>query len=290
MSDRSPAAHARLQALHYDLRIPFVRDPADLMLFDPRLVLVSTTAPGHVPVALSVLGAGFTGSLLVEKPLASSVAAARALQTAAGSARAAVCFQRRCSSMYAAAVEAARGLGAVRSIAYASSSPEPVAMSGSHQIDLAGWFGGAAPTSVSALLSPTAGMTRLGAAFADPSGRLDVTYASGATATIDLTGTAGRDGAGLEITCEQGTVRVPASEECASVGERVVTADGGMPEWFESMLRALTGGEGPAPCTLAEGLDGLEVLAGAFVSSGRGGEPVALPLAADDAARELPIA
>lgn len=260
------------------------------MLFDPELVLVSTTAPGHVPVASAVIGAGFAGSLLIEKPLASSVAAGRAVQNASTLARVGVCFQRRCSAMYVAAIEAAREAGPVRSVAIASSSPEPVAMSGSHQIDLAGWFAGAAPTAVSARLAATAGVTRLGSAFADPAGRLAVEYANGATASLDLTGSAGRDGAGLVVVCERGTVRVPASEEYAAFGEQTIPADGGMAEWFEATLHAMTGAGGAAPCTLGEGLDGLEVLAGAFVSSARGGESVALPLGPDDAALELPIA
>ena len=155
------------------------------MLFEPELVLVSTTAPGHVPVALAVLGAGYAGALLVEKPLASNVAAARALTKAAHRTRAAVCFQRRCSSMYTDAIAAARELGPVRAVAISSSSPEPVSMSGSHEIDLAGWFAGASPTSVSSRLAATAGLSRLGTAFVDPPGELEVGYANGATATID---------------------------------------------------------------------------------------------------------
>jgi predicted dehydrogenase len=288
--DRSPAAHARLQALHYDLRVPFVRDPAELMLFDPGLVLVSTTAPGHVPVAMTLIEAGYEGPLLVEKPLASSVAAARLLQAVDRILWAGVCFQRRCSAMYAAAVDVAYALGPVRSIAFASSGPEPVGMIGSHWIDLAGWFAGAPAASVSARLASTSRLTRLGAAFADPAGRLEVGYANGVSATIDLSGSCGGEGAGLEVVCERGAVRVPASEACAFVGERTIPADGGSAEWFEATLRALTGGGGPAPCTLGEALDGLEVLAGAFLSSGRCGEPVALPLGPDDAALELPIA
>ena len=72
-------------------------------------------------------------------------------------------------------------------------------------------------------------------------------------------------------------MRIPRSEEHAVAGDRTIPADGGMVEWFEATVRALVRPDGLEPCTLAEGADGLEVLAGAFLSSGRGGEPVSLP-------------
>jgi predicted dehydrogenase len=296
VADRSPVAYARLQAHHYELRIPFVRSAAELVAFEPELVLVATTAPGHVPVALDLIGAGFTGALLIEKPLATSVAAARDLHRAVTDGwpgRAAVCFQRRCSPMYAEIVRALRSgeLGAIRRVRLTTSSPEPISMSGSHLIDLVDWLVGEEPVHVAATLAPESSVTRLGAYYFDPSGTVEIAYSGGATAVLDLTGAAGREGAGLAVECERGAARVSKDEDAAVVSERQIAGDGGMADWFETLLGALVGREtGVAPCSIEEGVAGLEVLAGAFLSSERGGAPHALPLTAADAAAELRIA
>ena len=50
------------------------------------------------------------------------------------------------------------------------------------------------------------------------------------------------------------------------------------------------GGDGLRPCTIDEAVQDLEVVVGAFVSSDRGGDPVALPLAPAEAELELRIA
>jgi predicted dehydrogenase len=301
IADRSSIAYGRLQAGYYGERIPVVRRAADLLAFEPDVVLVSTTAAGHVPVALELIEAGFGGAVLIEKPLASNLAAARGLRetTEAWRGSAAVDFQRRCSRMYAetAALLASGELGAVRSMRYSTKKREMLSMKASHHIDLAGWLADARPTRVAATLAPESDVDRRGAFYVDPPGVVDVTYESGATLRIDTTGAGEKPG--LAVECEHGSVTVDRREAevvvRSSEGKRAIPTDAGDGNrnaiWFESTLRALAVGEdGLRPCTVSEAVDELEVLAGAFVSSGRGGEPVGLPLAPDHAAFELRIA
>ena len=301
VADRSPTAYGRLQACYYDERVPAVRRAADLLAFEPEAILVSTTAAGHVPVSLELLEAGFDGALLIEKPLASSVAAARGLQlaTEAWRGRAAVDFQRRCSRMYAetAALLASGELGRVRSIGYSTKKAEMLSMKGSHHIDLANWLAAARPVQVAATLGTDSEVDRRGAFYFDPPGVVDVTYENGAVLRLDTTGAGGKPG--LSVECEQGTVTVDRREAEVVVrgsgGERTIPTDvegrSRNATWFESTLRALTVDEdGLRPCTIREAVSELEVLAGAFISSSRGGEPVSLPLAPEEAALELRIA
>jgi len=301
IADRSPIAYGRLHASFYDERIPVVRHASDLLAFEPDVVLVSTTAAAHVPISLELVEAGFGGALLIEKPLASNVAAARDLQEAADAweGSAAVDFQRRCSRMYAetAALLASGELGPVRSIRYSTKKPEMLSMKASHHIDLANWLAGSPPTQVSAALAGDSDVDRRGAFYFDPPGVVDVTYEDGATLRLDTTGEGEKPG--LTVECAQGSVSVDRREGevvvRSSEGKRSIPTDveGGNRNatWFESTLYALAVGEnGLRPCTVREGVSELEVLAGAFVSSSRGGEPVSMPLQGEDAALELRIA
>jgi predicted dehydrogenase len=301
VADRSAIAYARLQARYYDRRIPVVRRAADLLAFEPDAVLVSTTAVAHAPVSLELLEAGYEGALLIEKPVASSAAAARRLREATSSwpGRAAVDFQRRCSRMYdeAAGVLASGELGRIQSIRYATETPQRVSMDCSHQIDLANWLAGAPATSVTARLESEATVDRRGAFYFDPAGVVDVEYENGATFQLDSTSSS--EGAGLSVVCEQGTLTVDRSEQAVVVtgpdGERTIPTDvearPRMTAWFESTLRALTAGaDALRPCTVEEAVQDLEVVVAAFVSSDRGGVPVALPLAPAEAELELRIA
>jgi predicted dehydrogenase len=300
VADRSAIAYGRLQARYYDRRIPVVRRAADLVSLEPDAVLVSTTAAAHVPVSLELLEAGYEGALLVEKPLASSVAEARRLADALGAwpGRAGVDFQRRCSRMYAelARVLASGELGRIRSIRYTTESPQRISMDGSHKIDLANWLAGSRPVAVRGRLD-VATVDRRGAFYVDPSGVVDVEYEHGTSFRLDASG-AGTD-PGLSIVCEHGGVAVEPSEEAVLVtgpeGERTIPTDAGerprMTSWFESTLRALAvGADGLRPCTIEEGATDLEVVAAAFLSGERGGEPVALPLEPEEAERELRVA
>jgi predicted dehydrogenase len=301
VADSSLIAYGRLQARFYDKRIPVLRRAVDLLAFEPAAILVSTTAAAHVSVSLELLEAGFEGALLIEKPLASSVAAAHRLEDATETwrGRAAVDFQRRCSRMYdeAAGVVASGELGRIRSISYATETPQRISMDCSHQVDLANWLAGAPATRVAARLEADATVDRRGAFYFDPAGAVDVEYENGATFRLDTTGSS--EGAGLSVVCEQGALTVDRSEQAvvvtAPAGERTIPTDveagPRMTAWFESTLRALTAGDdGLRPCTVDEAVQDLEVVVGAFVSSDRGGVPVVLPLAPAEAELELRIA
>jgi predicted dehydrogenase len=302
VADRSAIAYARLQARYYDRRIPVVRRAADLVALEPDAILVSTTAAAHAPVSLELLEAGYEGALLIEKPVASSAAAARRLREATSGGwpgRAAVDFQRRCSRMYdeAAGVVASGELGRIRSISYATETPQRISMDCSHQVDLANWLAGAPATRVAARLEADATVDRRGAFYFDPAGVVDVEYENGATFRLDTTGSP--EGGGLSVVCEQGALTVDHSEQAvvvtAPAGERTIPTDvearPRMTAWFESTLRALTAGDdGLRPCTVDEAVQDLEVVVGAFVSSDRGGVPVVLPLAPAEAELELRIA
>ena len=184
ISDRAPTAYARVQAQYADLRLPFVRRAAELLAFDPDVVMVSTTAQGHVPAALELIEAGYEGALLIEKPVATRVADARRLQAVVDNGwpgRAGVDFHRRCSSMYAEVFRtvASGELGAVLKIRYASAEPEKVSMEGSHRFDLATWLLGSRAVSVRATLDAYSSVDTRGSRHFDPAGSAVVTYEHG---------------------------------------------------------------------------------------------------------------
>jgi predicted dehydrogenase len=293
VADRSPIAYAALQAELYERRIPFLRDASGLAEYRPEAVVVSTTAAAHVPVALALVEAGYPGAILIEKPLSTSIAAARRLLDMAP-ARVAVDFQRRGSPLYAevAALVSSGGLGALQSIAYTAPAPTELSMNGSHQIDVANWLAASEPVSVTATLGEPLGGRR-GAGYYDPPGRADVRYAGGVRFSIDTTGAG--ETHGLVVACEGGELRVPPGEAEAHVrtpeGERTIAGSGDQFDWFERTLHALVdGGDGAVPCTLEEAAGDLEVVAGAFLSDRRGGAEIALPLTGDDAEVELRVA
>src|SRR5262249_19562101 len=171
-----------------------------------------------------------------------------------------------------------------------------LSMKGAHHFDLANWLVSDRPVAVSATLVQGYGADKRGAWYFDPPGSAEVTYAGGATFSVDSTGEAPQ---GLRIARERGRATVGPAEDGLVIegpqGTRSIESDGGargdLFEWYENMLLALAVGvDGIAPCTVPEGRAALEVVAAAFTSDERGGEAVAVPLEAADAAKELPIA
>jgi len=295
VADRSAMAYARLQADLYDRRVHMVREAVDLLPLDPDLVIVATTAAGHLPVVRTLVDAGYDGALFVEKPLAASVAQGRELERLLeGRPRVAVGFQRRGSTMYAEAVRTLRSgeLGSIRSLRWGPPIPSQISMKGAHHFDLANWLTGERPVAVSAQLDDVPSVDRRGAYYFDPPGHARVEYASGAVFEVDSTGETPE---GLVVECEDGRLAVGAEEDSLVIsspqGERTVASDGGREEsfdWFDAMLGAAVAGQ-PGPCTPAEALDALEVVAGVFLADERGG-PVALPIEGAAAEKELRIA
>jgi predicted dehydrogenase len=295
VADRSAVAYARLQAELYDRRIRMVREAGDFIRLEPDVVLVATTAAGHLPVVRTLVDAGYEGALFVEKPLAASVAQGRELERLLdGRPRVAVGFQRRGSAMYAEAARTLRSgeLGAVRSLRWGPPIPSQISMKGAHHFDLANWLAGERPVAVSAQLDDHPSVDRRGAYYFDPPGHARVEYESGAVFEVDSTG---ETPDGLIVECEDGRLTVGPEEDSLVIsaphGERTVASDGGREEsfdWFDATLRATVAGEA-GPCTPAEALDALEVVAGVFLADERG-ERVALPLQGADAEKELRIA
>ncbi len=299
VSDRSPAAYARMQVDYADRRIPFVRRPAELLAFEPDVIAIATTAAGHVPAALELIDAGYRGALLIEKPVATSLADARRLEevTAGWAGRAGVDFHRRCSRMYAEVFRlvAAGDLGPVRTISYGSSAPQKISMDGSHFVDLATWLMRARPARVTATLDPTSTVDHRGARNYDPPGVVEVAYENGGVFRADTTGRGGDADDVLVVGCERGSVRLGDDGALidASGAERHLESDRRSKNfgWIESTLLALAGnGDGLVPCTVAEAATVLEIVTAAFLSSARGGRPVALPLPADEQDAALRVA
>ena len=294
VADRSAVAYARLQAELYDRRVYMVREAAELLALEPEVLVVATTAVGHLPVVRAL--AGFEGALLIEKPLAASVEQGRELQALLGGRpRVAVGFQRRGSTMYAEAVRTVRSgeLGVVRSLRWGAPIPSQISMKGAHHFDLANWLAGVPPVAVSAELLENPAVDRRGAYYVDPPGRAQVEYEGGAFFEADSTG---ESPTGLVVECEHGRLFVGPEEDALVISgpneERTVASDGGREEsfdWFDATLHALVAGE-DGPCTVPEAAAALEVVAGVFASDEQDGEPVRLPLAGDDASRELRIA
>jgi predicted dehydrogenase len=294
VADRSAVAYARLQAELYDHRVYMVRETAELLPLEPEVMLVATTASGHLPVVQAL--AGFEGALFIEKPLAASVAQGRELEALLdGRPRVAVGFQRRGSTMYAEAVRSVRSgeLGAVRSLSWGAPIPSQISMKGAHHFDLANWLAGTPAVAVSAELLETPAIDRRGAYYFDPPGRARVEFEDGAVFEVDSTGDSPT---GLVVECEHGRLSVGPEEDALVISgpneERTVASDGGREEsfeWFDATLGALVAGE-DGPCTVPEAAAALEVVAAVFASGEQGGELVRLPLAGDDASRELRIA
>jgi predicted dehydrogenase len=302
VADRSPLAHARLQSRFYDHRIPVVRRAGELLAFEPDAIVVSTTAPGHAPVTLELIEAGLDAALLIEKPLASSVAEGRELSVAVDrwGGRAGVGYQRRCSRMYADAVSLLRSgeLGAVRRITYATKKAEMLSMKGSHHIDLANWIAGAPPVEVRGRIAAGALIDRRGARFYDPPGVVEAEYENGVRLRLDTTGEGEKPR--LLVQCEGGSLVVDRTETQVTVkrpdGETDIPTDavGGRSRnahWSERTMAALVDAPGDVhPCTVAEALTTVEMMSAAYESSARGGEPVRLPLDSDRASLELLVA
>jgi predicted dehydrogenase len=301
VADRSPVAYARLQARHYERRIPFFRTAAPLVALEVDAVLVSATAPAHVPVARELLEAGFRAGLLIEKPLATRVADARSLEETVARdypGVVAVDFHRRRAKVYRKAAARLRSgeLGALERISFATEFPAKLSMKASHQLDVATWLIGSRPVQVQAELVDNSAVDHRGAFYFDPGGRVSIEYANGLRVEVDTTGEHGAPG-GMFFRCEHGTIHVSGDERTLSTDDRVDEQTTEFDEsenvyaWFEGALDDVAAGRASELlCSVPEAREGLEVLVAAHVSHEAGGAPVALPLPSDAAAKELRIA
>lgn len=296
--DPSAAAFARFQSIFYAQHIACFKSVEDADV-DADLVLVATTAPFHVRAACELIRQGYAHSILVEKPISTSVDEACVLLRATDGwgGRIGVDFNRRCSSLYAPLRELidSNALGALRHIQYNARSK--ISMKGSHFIDLALWSAGSRPMSVSATLEEFSTIDPRGAAFFDPEGCIDVAFTDGMTFQLDATGRNGTFESGMTWVFERGAAHVDVEEKTLlrvePEGEAHILAQDPSDrfEWVENTMYALVSQDSPyTACSLPEAITNLEILVGAFLSNRQGHEPIALPLADEYRRIELQVA
>ncbi|NOX63179.1 MAG: Gfo/Idh/MocA family oxidoreductase [Chloroflexi bacterium] len=300
--DRSVAAYARFQYHFHSLRVPFYRDAVEAIRSEPiDVIIISTTAPSHVPIAESLIRGGYEGGLLIEKPISDSIARAEDLQhlieEAAWPGRVAVDFNRRCSELYrrVKSVHKSGECGAIIRLEF--NRPCKLSMVGMHFIDLANWIIGSRPIEVSGRLDMTSIVDHRGAVFYDPPGWLQVRYASGAIFEMNTMPDAPPESLGMTVWFEQGKARINNDESLAVIetpaGEdRVeVTDENRRYRWIESALASVVeASAGCEICPLPEAILALEVVAAVHHSNSMDGAIATLPLPQEVRNRRLRIA
>jgi len=300
-SDRSAAAYARFQSSYHDRQIPFYASVAEaLTATQPEVAYIAATAPAHVALAESVLAAGFGGQLLIEKPIACSLAEAdrllEGLLAQPATRRVAVNFNRRGAPLYQSVKAVVRSgeLGRLKHIDYKRDMK--LSMKGSHYIDLINWYMGAPLATVTAELAADSSVDTRGAFFYDPGGWVEIEYASGQTARIDAVDHFPDLGEGLCLEFELGRIQVDVNESAARLmsrqGERELAAEAAVTyAWIANVFEALVSPAEPCVlCSVAEAADSLAVIVAAQWSHRHGRAPVAFPLPADIRSEVLRLA
>lgn len=288
--DRSVASYARFQYHFHSLRVPFYRDVVEAIrseLID--VIIISTTAPSHIPIAETLIRAGYEGGVLIEKPISDSIARAEGLQhlieQIQWKGRVAVDFNRRCSELYGRvkAVHKSEACGAITRIEF--NRPCKLSMVGMHFIDLANWLIGSRPVEVKGRLDMVSVVDHRGAIFYDPPGRLQVKYANGATFDMNTFPDAPRDALGMTVWFEKGIARINNDESVAVIetpqGEERVEAmdENRRYRWIESAVASVVSDSATCDvCSIPEAITALEVVAAVHLSGQTGGESVSLPL------------
>ena len=289
--DRSVASYTRFQQYFHEYRVPFYRDAVAAVRSEPvDVVIISTTAPSHVPIAETLIRAGYDGGLLIEKPISDSINRAEDLkqliEQSRWKGRAALDFNRRCSELYSRvqAVRKSGACGAATRIEF--NRPCKLSMVGMHFIDLANWLAGTLPVEVSGKLDTMSVVDHRGAIFYDPPGCLQVRYENGVVFEMNTMANSAEESRGMTVWFERGKARINNDESLVSIetseGVETISATDANRRyrWIESAVASMM--QTPAPCdicTLPEAITALEVVTAAHLSSHRGGETVALPLA-----------
>lgn len=301
--DQSKLAYVRFQSLYYDCRIPFFNDIVEAIhaLDTIDAIVISTTAPPRVAISRSILSTDYSGCLLLEKPISTSVVEARSLREQVYSRNMQDClrvdYNRRAADFYRwikRTIQAGE-LGSPLKIEY--NRPCKINMKASHQIDLVNWLLNAQPVSVNAQLDQFSQVDHRGAYFFDPGGCVEIKYSSGVTFSLNTGDGAQELVQGLKIDCEDGTLHVNDEETTTVVRakekERQIVLSEGITsiQWFEATLEALVDDKSDySLCTIDEAIICLEIMLGAHISSRLGGETVELPLNGENGREELRIA
>lgn len=264
-----------------------------------ELVCVATNGPSHVAIARDAIEHGVR-RLVIEKPVATSLKAARELETFADKTKTRIIVNhaRRYSPFYQELAQQLSGpeLGGP-SVAWAAEGGGALGCIGTHWLDLYRQLFRSEPVSVSGYLEAGTLPNPRGAEFVDPGGYAVVHFASGARLHLDQPETSGTF-LPHNILCKFGHVAVDEglpqargfARSEAKRGESLTRT--GVP--LEPLplrhepridLVGLTGeairdaaGNTPPLCSISDGIRSLEMLVGLYASAGRGGERISLPL------------
>ena len=275
----------------------------------PELLVVATTADGHAAQALQAIEAGVQ-LILLEKPLATSLAACRLLSHACErtGARIAVNHQMRFLPQYQLPKEllTSEAYGGFQSMDVAAGN-FGMAMNGTHYLEAFRFLADEAPTEVSAWFDAAILPNPRGPQFQDVSGCIRVTTASGQRLYIDASADQGH---GVQVTYMARNGRITVDELTGAMTTVVRSAEHreaptsryGMPveieqhqippvelvESTKAVLQALLAGEGYP--TLADATLAVKTLVAAYHSHRQGGVPVRVADIADDDPEVFPWA
>ena len=261
------------------------------------LICVATTAPSHVALGRAALQAGVK-RLLLEKPIASSLAEARQFVAECNTANVslAVNYSRRWLHDYRAIKRCIERnfIGEVRAINITIGKGE-LAMHGSHYFDLCRYLIGSEAASVIGQLEPIKETNLRGAQYQDPSGFCLFTFQNGARAYVDFSSDLKVKDPFLMIKGSVGRITVDEQRLFWTLQSRsqrtwsVLFAEQMKSSWmFARVVADLLSGQPPS-VTGADGVAALEMVYGALLSDQRGGQPVQFPLTDAEAAMEVQI-
>lgn len=265
---------------------------------DWSVLVVATTAGSHLELATTALDAG-VDRLLVEKPVATSVADARTLAdraTAAG-ATVAVNHTRRWlpSSVGLRRLIRSGVIGDVKALNFMWGR-NGFAMIGTHLFDFARLLTGADIAEVRCTLATERRVTWRGDEFVDQPGFATATMTDGTRVTIDLSSDLDTQQGYLVIVGSVGRIEVDemlGKVRMVGRGRRVWEAPYGFADCLAvggaKAIVDLEQGVAPA-CTVADGLAALEAVIGCQLSDRAGGDAVELPLGQEQAAEVFPFA
>jgi len=300
--DASVATLMRFRSRSPRSRVPFFRSVAEALRTQPDAFFVATPAPAHVAGVRAIIEGGFSGPILIEKPVSNSVSEVDGLldwiSSTGWRGRAAVDFHRRCAGIYHELHRHVRSgeLGAVVGMEFVR--PCKLSMNGAHFADLGNWYAGSAPVSVKAELQEHSTIDHRGSAFFDPPGRVEVKYASGVRFELETRQREGAPGPfGMRVRLEHGELFIDDEETHLEIrspqGVKRVASDKVQfgYNWIEAtLLSLLDASTGFTPCSLVEARDALAVIVAAHVSHQAGGRPVALPLEGPERSVALRVA
>jgi predicted dehydrogenase len=275
----------------------------------PELLVVATTADGHAAQALQAIEAG-VGMILLEKPVATSLAACRQLSELCErtGARIAVNHQMRFLPQYQIPKEllASAAFGGFHSM-HVVAGNFGLAMNGTHYVEAFRFLADEAPAEVSAWFDAAILPNPRGAQFQDVSGCIRVTTALGRRLYIDASADQGH---GVQATYMARNGRITVDELTGAMTTVVRSAEHrdaptsryGMPveiqqqqiapvelvDSTKAVLQALLAGEGYP--TLTDATLAVKTLVAAYHSHRQGGVPVRLADIADDDPEVFPWA